>query len=96
VYLEKCNDALSIWATAGKMPTVCMLRLQVLDTDGNLWYIPVGELPKNGTTTPPKTPDPSRQCTPRMLYRFSRTYSGYTGLSSAFRSDVSTARHTGC
>lgn len=62
--------------------------LQVLDTDGNLWYIAVGDLPKNATT------DYSRKCNTRMLYRFNRTYSGYTGLSSAFRSDVSETGHT--
>lgn len=58
---------------------------QVLDTAGNLRYIPVNRLPTEATT------DYTRRCPTTYLFKFSGSYSGYTGLAAAYRSDVSTA-----
>lgn len=58
---------------------------QVLDTSGNLRYIPAANVPVTGTTdydNPPK-------CDTLVLYQFYANYAGYTGLSVGFRSDVS-------
>jgi hypothetical protein len=54
----------------------------VLDTEGWLRYIPVETLPA------PNTNYASSVCRTKPLFRFTG-YSGYTGLSSAYRSDVS-------
>lgn len=61
----------------------CCPAHQVLDTNGNLRYIAVADLP----TTP--TTDYTRRCPTTWLFSFSGQYSGYTGLSAGFRSDVS-------
>lgn len=61
---------------------VCVLS-QVLDTAGNLRYIPVSFLPTEPTT------DYTRRCPTTYLFKFTGSYSGYTGLSTGFRSDVS-------
>lgn len=61
--------------------------IAVLNTGGNLMYIPVANIP---------APDPptvatnfSRRCNTLPLYRFDTTYSAYTGLATGYRSDVS-------
>jgi hypothetical protein len=58
-----------------------LFDLQVLDTDGNLRYIPQENIP-----TP--SLDFNTKCATKPMYAFSGFYS-YTGLSAAFRSDVS-------
>lgn len=58
----------------------------MLDTGGTLRYIPVGSLPAPSTNY-------SRRCTTTALFSFNGTYSGYTGLSSGYRSDVSQCLH---
>ena len=68
-------------------PLLLLLLLQILDTNGNLRYIPVEKLPVpvNANT------DYSVTCQARYLFTINTTlgYTGFTGLSGGFRSDVS-------
>lgn len=67
---------------AGDIAVLHKNDIVVLDTNGNLRYIPVERLPAPSTNY-------TRRCATTYLFKFSGPYSGYTGLSVGYRSDVS-------
>lgn len=84
-----CNSVADA-VVAGVAATAVALALpsttsQLLDTDGNMRYIPV-PLPAPSTNF-------TQKCETQFLMSFDKAYKSYTGLSTSFRSDVSAWLH---